>query len=82
MLEFLEDTPVGSRSSVMARARLGERESVGQVSEGEEGEPGPPSAVFFLCLFPLSYFHLFSFVWRFAGSSRKEYPSMTLSGWG
>ena len=42
MLGFLEDTPIGSRSSGMARASVDERESVGQVSEGEEGEPGPP----------------------------------------
>ena len=42
VLEFLEDTPVGSRSSGMARANVDERESVGQVSEGEEGGPGPP----------------------------------------
>ena len=42
VIEFLEDTPVGSRSSRMARAKLGDRESVGQVSEGEEGRPGPP----------------------------------------
>ena len=42
VIEFLEDTPVGSRSSRMARAKLGDRESVGQVSEGEEGGPGPP----------------------------------------
>ena len=41
-LEFLEGTPVGSRSSGMARAKLDDRESVGQVSEGEEGGPGPP----------------------------------------
>ena len=42
VIEFLEGTPVGSRSSGMARAKLDDRESVGQVSEGEEGEPGPP----------------------------------------
>ena len=35
-LEFLRDTPAGSRSS---RASVGKRESVGQVSEGV---PGPP----------------------------------------
>ena len=39
MIEFLEDTPVGSRSS---RAKVDDRESVGQMSEGEEGGPGPP----------------------------------------
>ena len=42
VLEFLEDTPIGSRSSEMARANVDERESVGQVSEGEEGGSGPP----------------------------------------
>ena len=42
VIEFLEDTPVGSKSSGMARAKLDDRESVGQVSEGEEGGPGPP----------------------------------------
>ena len=42
VIEFLEDTPVGSRSSKMARAKADDRESVGQVSEGEEGGPGPP----------------------------------------
>ena len=42
MIEFLEDTSVGSRSSGMARARVDDRECVGQVSEGEEGGPGPP----------------------------------------
>ena len=42
VIEFLEDTPVGSRSSVTARANVDDRESVGQVSEGEEGGPGPP----------------------------------------
>ena len=31
VLEFLKDTPVGSRSSGMARANVGERESVWQV---------------------------------------------------
>ena len=41
-LEFLEGTPVGSRSSGMARANVEEIESVGQVSEGEEGGPDPP----------------------------------------
>ena len=42
VIEFLEGTPVGSRSSGMARAKLDDRESVGQVSEGEAGGPGPP----------------------------------------
>ena len=42
MIEFLKDTPVGSRSSGMARAKVDDRESVGQMSEGEEGGPGPP----------------------------------------
>ena len=42
VIEFLENTPVRSRSSGMARAKLDDRESVGQVSEGEEGGPGPP----------------------------------------
>ena len=42
VIEFLENTPVGSRSSGMARARVDDRESVGQVPEGEEGGPGPP----------------------------------------
>ena len=42
VIEFLEDTPVGPRSSGMARAKLGDRESVGRVSEGEEGGAGPP----------------------------------------
>ena len=55
VIEFLEDTPVGSRSSGMARAKLNDRESVGQVSEREEGEPGPLWTVFFLCFFPLSW---------------------------
>ena len=41
VLEFLEDTLVGSRSSGMARANVDEAESVRQ-SEGEEGGPGPP----------------------------------------
>ena len=40
VLEFLEDTPAGSRSSGMARAER--NESVGQESEGEVGRPGPP----------------------------------------
>ena len=45
VIKFLEDTRVGSRSSGMARAKVDDRESVGQESEGEEGEeggPGPP----------------------------------------
>ena len=42
VVEFLEDTLVGSRSSGMARANADERECVGQVSEGEEGGPGLP----------------------------------------
>ena len=54
VIEFLEGTPVGSRSSGMARAKLDDRGGVGQVSEGEEGGPGPPQSVFFLCFFPLS----------------------------
>ena len=42
MLEILEDTPVRSRPSGMARANVDYRESVGQVSEGEEGRLCPP----------------------------------------
>ena len=42
VIEFLEDTPVGFRSSGMARAKADDRESVGQGLEGEEGGPGPP----------------------------------------
>ena len=42
MIKFLEDTRVGPRSSGMARAKVDDRESVGQESEGEEGGPGPP----------------------------------------
>ena len=42
VIEFLEDTPVGSKSSGMARAKLDDRVCVGLVSVGEEGGPGPP----------------------------------------
>ena len=42
VLKFLEDTPVGSRSSGTARANVDEVESVRQESEGEVGGPGPP----------------------------------------
>ena len=42
VIEFLEGTPVGPRSSGMARAKVDDRESVGQASEGEEGGPGLP----------------------------------------
>ena len=42
MIGFLKDTPVGPKSSGMARVNVDERESVGQVSEGEEGGPGLP----------------------------------------
>ena len=41
VIEFLENTPAGSRSSGMARAKMDDRESVGQASEGESGGPGP-----------------------------------------
>ena len=70
VVQFLEDTPVGSRSSGMARAKVSERESVGQVSEGEEGGPaGPAIGCLSFCFFPLSYFYL-PFVWRLVGSKR------------
>ena len=46
--EFLEDTPVGSRSSGMSRANVDERESVGQVS-GRGGWARPTLN----CIFPL-----------------------------
>ena len=39
--DLFEDTPVGSRSSGMARANVDEERSVRQESEGEEGGPGP-----------------------------------------
>ena len=42
VVQFLEDMPVGSRSSGMARAKVDDRESVGPASEGEESGPGPP----------------------------------------
>ena len=42
VIEFLEDTPVGPRSSGMVRVSVDGRESVGQLSEGEEGGPSPP----------------------------------------
>ena len=66
VIEFQEDTPVGSRSSGTARAKVDDRKSVGQVLEGEEGGPGPSSAVFsvasFLCLSDI-----FSFVRQMMG---------------
>ena len=42
VLEFPEDTPVGCRSSGMARAVRGETESIRQDSGGDEEGPGPP----------------------------------------
>lgn len=65
VLEHLGDMGVGCRVSP-GRARVDEDRDEEEVpgSEGEEAGPGPPYAVFFLCLFPLfsfslSYFHLF-----------------------
>ena len=51
VLEFLEDTPVGSRSSGMARAKVDEN---GKRRAGRGGWAGPTLGCLFFRFFPLS----------------------------